>query len=144
MAYSTIADVVLLIHFGIVLFVVGGLLLIVLGNILKWCWVNTWWFRAFHLFTIAVVVAESWLGIECPLTSLENWLRMQAGQDFSPVAGQAGFIQYWVHQLMFFTAPGWVFAAAYSAFACMVIVAWWRWPPGHIRGHQPGKNKPAP
>ena len=125
MNYSHLADVVLLFHFAIVLFVVGGLLLIVLGNLLRWRWVNRWWFRALHLLAIAIVVAESWLGIECPLTTLENWLRMQAGQGVY----QGSFIQYWVHQVMFYSAPAWVFAAVYSAFASLVIVAWWRWPP---------------
>ena len=34
---------------------------------------------------IAVVVAQSWLGVDCPLTTLESWLRAQAGA--------AGFVQ---------------------------------------------------
>jgi len=125
MNYSHLADVVLLFHFAIVLFVVGGLLLIVSGNLLRWRWVNRWWFRALHLMAIAIVVAESWLGIECPLTTLENWLRFQAGQGVY----QGSFIQHWIHQVMFYSAPAWVFAVVYTAFALLVIAAWWRWPP---------------
>ena len=128
MNYSNLADLVLLIHFAIVLFVVGGLLLIVLGNFLRWSWVNHWWFRAMHLLAISVVVLESWLGIECPLTTLENWLRLQAGQGVY----QGSFIQHWVHSVMFYQAPGWVFALAYTLFALAVVAAWWRWPPQRI------------
>ena len=128
MNYSHLADLVLLVHFGIVLFVVGGLLLIALGNLLNWKWVNQWWFRVLHLLAIGIVVAESILGIECPLTTLENWLRVQAGQG----AYQGSFIQHWIHQVMFFSAPGWVFTLAYSLFAALVLAAWWRWPPHRI------------
>ena len=129
MNYSHFADLVLLIHFAIVLFVVGGLLLIILGNLLRWPWVNRWWFRAIHLLAISVVVLESWLGIECPLTTLENWLRLQAGQGVY----QGSFIQHWVHGVMFYQAPGWVFALAYTLFALAVVAAWWRWPPHQFK-----------
>lgn len=129
MNYSHVADFVLLIHFAIVLFVVGGLLLIVFGNLLRWPWVNHWWFRVLHLLAISVVVFESWLGIECPLTTLENWLRLQAGQGVY----QGSFIQYWVHGVMFYEAPGWVFALAYTLFALVVVAAWWRWPPQQFK-----------
>ena len=129
MNYSHFADLVLLIHFAIVLFVVGGLLLIVLGNLLRWPWVNRWWFRAMHLLAISVVVLESWLGIECPLTTLENWLRLQAGQGVY----QGSFIQHWVHGVMFYQAPGWVFALVYTLFGLLVAAAWWRWPPHQFK-----------
>ena len=129
MNYSHVADFVLLIHFAIVLFVVGGLLLIVFGNLLRWPWVNHWWFRVLHLLAISVVVLESWLGIECPLTTLENWLRLQAGQGVY----QGSFIQHWVHGVMFYQAPGWVFAMAYTLFALAVVAAWWRWPPHQFK-----------
>lgn len=129
MNYSNLADLVLLIHFAIVLFVVGGLLLIILGNLLCWSWVNRWWFRATHLLAISVVVLESWLGIECPLTTLENWLRLQAGQG----AYLGSFILHWVHGVMFYQAPGWVFALAYTLFALAVVAAWWRWPPHQFK-----------
>ena len=129
MNYSHVADMVLLLHFAIVLFVVGGLLLIVVGNWFAWSWVNRWWFRALHLFAISVVVLESWLGIQCPLTTLENWLRMRAGLS----AYQGSFIQHWVHSVMFYQAPGWVFALVYTLFALAVVAAWLRWPPHQFK-----------
>lgn len=126
--HAALADAVLVLHAAIVFFVVGGLVLVVLGNRLGWRWVNRWWFRLAHLGAIAVVVAESWLGITCPLTTLEAWLRTQAGSAEGPGAGQ-GFIEHWLQRLLFYTAPPWVFVLAYSAFFALVLAAWWRWPP---------------
>jgi len=123
--YRMLADAVVLLHFAIVLFVVVGLLLIWLGNALRWTWVNTPWFRVLHLLAIAVVVAEAWLGITCPLTTLEFWLRSQAGVE----THDGAFIQYWVHRLLFYTAPDWVFTVSYTIFGALVLLTWWRFPP---------------
>jgi hypothetical protein len=71
--------------------------------------VNRPWFRVLHGAAIATVVLQSWLGITCPLTDLEWWLRAQAGE----VLPARGFIELWLHRLLFFQAPGWVFALAY-------------------------------
>jgi hypothetical protein len=120
-----LADAVLLLHFGIVLFVVGGLALIVAGNVFGWHGVNRLWFRVAHIAAIGVVVAESWLAITCPLTTLESWLRARAG---SPTYRE-DFIEHWVRQMLFFEAPPWVFIAAYTGFGLLVVAAWWVFPP---------------
>jgi len=123
--YQLLADTVLVVHFGVVLFVIGGLLALYVGNLLAWAWVNAWPFRLIHAAAIAVVVAESWLGITCPLTSLESWLRSQAGSR-----GYSGsFIEYWIQQLLFYEAPSWVFATGYTVYGLLVAAAWWRFPP---------------
>ena len=127
--YRFLADIVLVAHFTIVLFVIGGLVLIVLGNWLRWSWVNGVWFRAAHLASIAIVVAESWFGITCPLTTLEVWLRGSAGSS----SYRKGFIEHWVQRLLFFDAPSWVFVLAYSIFGLLVVVAWWLFPPRFSR-----------
>lgn len=123
--YQTLADLVLVLHVALVLFVVGGVVLIVLGNLRGWSWVNAWWFRLAHLATIAIVVAEAWWGIECPLTTLERWLREQARD--STYAGS--FIEHWLQALLFWQAPPWVFTTAYTLFGLAVVWAWWRFPP---------------
>lgn len=123
--YALLADAVLVLHAGIVLFVVGGLLLVVLGNWRGWPWVNRPWFRLAHLAAITVVVAESWLGLTCPLTTLEWWLRARAG--VAPY--ESSFIAYRLQTLLFYEAPGWVFALAYTVFGVLVAAAWWRFPP---------------
>lgn len=125
MLYRFLADVVLVTHFGIVLFVIGGLVLILLGNWLKWSWVNSLSFRIAHLAGILIVVAESWLGITCPLTTLEAYLRAKGN---SP-SYQGSFVQHWVGQLLFYNAPAWVFVVAYTVFAVLVVLAWFFFPP---------------
>ena len=126
MPYQLFADVVLSVHFAIVVFVVGGLVLIVVGNWRGWRFVDAWWFRLAHFAAIGVVVAQAWLGIVCPLTTLENWLRVQANESVY----EASFIEYWVRRALYYDAPMWVFTLAYTLFGVCVLAAWWRYPPG--------------
>ena len=125
MLFSFLADAVLLIHFAIVVFVVAGLPAIVIGNWLRWAWVNACVFRVLHLAAIVVIAAQAWLGQYCPLTVLESWLRVQAGG----AAYGASFVQHWLERLLYFNAPLWVFAVAYTLFAALVVLAWWFYPP---------------
>lgn len=125
MPYALFADLILIFHVGFVLFVVGGLMMIVLGNLRHWRWVNHWWFRLMHLGMIAVVVAESWLGWVCPLTTLEQWLRTRAGDT----SYSGSFIEYWLQKLLYYDAPSWVFMLIYSLFGLLVLASWWFFPP---------------
>ena len=123
--YRQLADAVLLLHLLLVLFVVAGLAAIVVGNLWRWRWVNGPGFRAVHVCAIAVVVVQAWLGIACPLTTLESWLRGQAGD-----AGyDAGFIEHWVQRLLYWDAPSWVFVLVYTVFGLLVLLSWWAFPP---------------
>ncbi len=127
-----LADAVLLVHFGIVVFVLGGLALIVAGNLLSWPWVNRRWFRFAHLAAIVWVVLTSWASIDCPLTTVESWLRAQAGS----ARYDQSFIEHWVQRLLFYEAPTWVFTTVYTVFALLVAAAWWCFPPKS--GRRPG------
>ena len=137
-AASVAADAVLILHVGVVLFIVGAVPLIILGNRQRWqqSWINALWFRLTHLAAILFVVAESWLQIACPLTVLELWLRAGAGAGVD-VPGEsapaAGCIQYWLSKALYFTAPWWVFAAVYTLFALLVVFTWIRYPPRRAR-----------
>jgi hypothetical protein len=124
-SYQWLADAVLVLHFAIVVFVVGGLVLVVLGNALSWRWVNDWWFRLAHVAAIGIVVLQAWLGRVCPLTTLESWLRVQAG---SPSYRQS-FTEHWVHRLLYYDLPSWAFVLAYTVFGLLVAVAWCYFPP---------------
>lgn len=125
LVYQLFADGVLVLHLGIVLFVIGGLLVVIAGNLLGWPWVNAGWFRVTHLGAIAVVVAESWFGLVCPLTSLEMWLRAHArGSVYS-----GSFVEHWVQRLLYHDVPAWLFTLAYTLFALAVAATWWRFPP---------------
>jgi Protein of Unknown function (DUF2784) len=125
LSYQLLADLVLVLHFGIVVFVIAGLVLVVAGNVVRWRWVNSLWFRSAHAAAIGVVVAQAWLGKVCPLTTLESWLRVQAGSG----SYNKSFIEHWVHQLLYYEVPFWVFTLAYTVFGLLVLVAWWYFPP---------------
>lgn len=128
-AYQLLADIVLMLHAGVVIFVTGGLLLIIVGNFLGWQQVNNLWFRLAHLLAIAVVMLQAWLGVLCPLTYLEMWLRTQA-----KVATYSGsFIEFWLQRLLFFDVPSRVFTLAYSIFGLLVLLVWWIYPPSYRR-----------
>lgn len=123
--FQALANATLILHAALVMFVVLGLPLIVAGARLNWAWVGKRGFRLLHLGAIGLVAAESWLGIDCPLTTLESSLRSLAGQ----VAYDDDFIAFWLRQLIFFEAPAWVFTVGYSVFAVLVILSWWFFPP---------------
>jgi hypothetical protein len=127
--YQLLADLVLILHFGVVLFVVGGLVFILVGNALRWRWVNAWGFRLAHVVAIGVVVALSLLGEVCPLTALESWLRVQAGAS----GYSKSFVEHWVQWFLYYEAPFWTFVLAYTLFALAVLVCWWYFPPRRRR-----------
>lgn len=128
-AYQLFAGAVLLLHFSIVVFVVGGLVLIIVGNMRGRHWVNALWFRLAHLGAIGIVAAESWFGITCPLTTLEIWLRSKAGGAVYNVS----FMEHWLQRLIYYDAPSWAFVLGYSLFGLLVLVIWWYFPPGPKR-----------
>lgn len=119
------ADAIVVIHFAFVLFVLLGQLLIMVGAIAGWKWVRNFKFRLIHLASILFVVAESLLGIICPLTTLEKWLREQAGET----SYQGDFIASWVHDMLFFEAEPWVFTVCYSLFGLLVLITFVFAPP---------------
>jgi polyferredoxin len=125
LAYRILADVVVAVHFTYVAFVILGLVLTLGGMALRWRWVRNFWFRTVHLAMIAIVVAEAWCGIVCPLTTWENALRQRAGQ----AAYRGGFIANLLHEAIFFEAEPWVFTLAYSLFGLAVLVTFLAAPP---------------
>jgi hypothetical protein len=132
-SWQALADAVLLLHLAIVVFVVGGLASILIGHVRGWGWVRGFGFRLAHVAAIGIVVGESWFGITCPLTTLESWLREQAGG----ATYQRGFIEHWVQRMLFYDAPPWAFLLAYSVFGALVIAAWWYVPPRRRRRRSP-------
>lgn len=127
--YALIAELVLVLHVVLVVFVVGGVPLIVAGNLRGWHWVNGLMFRLLHLGAIAIVAAQAWLGVHCPLTTLEMWLRAQAGL---PTYAES-FVGHWLQHLLYFDAPAWAFVLVYTLFALAVAGVWVRFPPRQWR-----------
>ena len=108
------ADALLVLHFAIVLFVVGGLILTWIGAALSWGWIRNPWFRYLHLGAIAFVAAEALAGIACPLTVWEDMLRGSMRAE--------SFIGRWVQRLLYYQAPEWVFTSLYVAWAAAALV----------------------
>jgi hypothetical protein len=118
---ALLADVLLALHAGMVLFVVGMLPLVLIGGARGWHWVRKRGLRLTHLSLMLFIAAQAWLGQLCPLTLWEQALRERAGQ----AAYQESFIEHWLSRLLYWEAPWWVFEAAYTSFAVLVAVAWW-------------------
>lgn len=118
--YLMAADALLVLHVLFVAFVIGGLLLILSGWVRGWSWVRNPWFRSAHLAAIGVVVIQAWLGRICPLTIWEMALRERAGGAVYP----GGFVAHWLGELLYYQAPAWVFAVAYTLFGILVTGCW--------------------
>jgi polyferredoxin len=112
------ADAVLIFHAFYVSVVVFGVPLIIIGGLRQWRWVYNIWFRLIHVLMIATVVAESFLGINCPLTIWENILRATGKQ---PGYADRDFIASWLDRILFYHFPHWVFTTVYAAFGFSVV-----------------------
>ena len=122
---SILADIVLTLHVGIVVFVVGGLFVIIWSGLRNGKLIRSIVFRIAHLVAIGIVAAQAWLGVVCPLTTLENWLRSQAHET----TYSGGFIAHWLDQLLYYDAAPWVFTLAYTLFGLAVLATWIIFPP---------------
>jgi hypothetical protein len=117
MWYSLLADFVVAIHLLYMAFIVVGQAEILFGAWRRWSWVRNRWFRWPHLAAITIVAIEALAGIVCPLAVWENELRRLAGE--TPSAGT--FVGRFVHAILFFELPGWVFTTVYVLFAIIVL-----------------------
>jgi glucan phosphoethanolaminetransferase (alkaline phosphatase superfamily) len=118
--FRVLSDLVLLLHTSFVMFVVFGLVLILWGGFRGWRWVKNPWFRLVHLLTIGIVIVQTWWGILCPLTILENALRTQAGE----AVYTGSFVAHWLGVFLYYKAPWWVFTLCYTVFGLAVVVGW--------------------
>lgn len=116
-----IADIVMLIHFALIAFVVGGQAVIIIGYHRKWRLATSRLLRGIHFACILYVVVQAWAGQWCPLTLLENRYREAAGQE----SYRSSFIQDWVGRLIYYDAPLWVFTIIYTIFGFVALIYWW-------------------
>jgi hypothetical protein len=116
--YRVLANAVVVVHASYVSFVIFGQLAILVGGLLRWKWIRNLPIRLVHLAAILVVVLEAWCGITCPLTTWEQELRERAGE----ATDRGDFIATWVHQILFYDFPPWVFTTCYSAFGALVVL----------------------
>lgn len=117
-----LADLLLSLHAALVLFV----LLFPCAVLLGWPrWTRRPAWRIAHLALLAFIVGESWVGYVCPLTTWESELRIAGGQTGY---SSQGWLADWLHRLLFFVAPDWVFQVAYTGFLALVLLGFWRVP----------------
>ena len=116
-----IADVLMLIHFGLAAFIFVGFFIIPLGYRLGWNWIKKRNLRLLHLFLMGIITAETIVGLTCPLTVLENMFR-----DFDH---SMSFMSYWVAQILYWDLPNQVFVLLYSLCFGWVLILWKFCPP---------------
>lgn len=85
--YLLLADSIVVLHFLFIVFAVGGGLLVLKWPRLAWL----------HLPAVMWAAITVSMGLICPLTPLEIWLRQQAGVD--PYEG--GFISHYLVPLIY-------------------------------------------
>lgn len=111
--YRLLADVVVVVHLGFVLFVV-------LGGLIVMRWPRLAWI---HLPSVAWAVALELAGWICPLTPLENRLRRAAGG-----AGyDGGFIEHYLLPILYPDVLTRSMQIAFAVFALSVNVAVYLW-----------------
>ena len=118
---SLIADIVLILHFGFVIFITSGFFMIPIGYRLNWKWITNRKLRLFHFGMMAFVTLETLLGINCPLTVIENSIR-DVNQDIL-------FVSYWIRQLIYWDVPKVVFLILYNLFLVWTLLLWKLCPP---------------
>ena len=123
--YRIFADLILITHVTFVAFVIVGLMVILIGGAFGWSWIRNPWFRVLHMASIAVVIVQAWLGVICPLTTFEMYLREKAGE----ATYQGAFIAHWLQDLLYYEAPAWVFAVCYTLFGLAVVASWVKFRP---------------
>ena len=109
-----LADLLLAFHFSVAAFIVLGLILVWIGALAGWSWIREPWFRYLHLAAIVFVAAEALAGYACPLTVWEDLLRGGVRPE--------SFIGRWVHRLLYYDAPEWVFTTLYLAWAAVTLL----------------------
>jgi hypothetical protein len=136
--YALLADMVLLLHIAVVLFVITMVPLILIGGVRDWHWTRRRRLRLVHVACVILVAAQS-----CPLTTLEMWLRTRAGRD----AYAGSFIEYYLHKLLYWDLPPWVFVTVYTVFVLGVLLSWLLVPPAKLADFDhpaaPGSRPPS-
>ncbi|CAB4557600.1 MAG: DUF2784 domain-containing protein [Actinomycetes bacterium] len=107
MSAGLLADVVVVIHFGFVLFVVFGGLLAIWRPKVMWAHVPA------ALYGLVVVT----VGVTCPLTTVERDLRERAGEE----RYRESFIERYVEGVLY---PGDMLREAQAAGVLVVIASW--------------------
>lgn len=116
-----LADIILIIHFVIITFVVSIFILVPYGYRKRWEWVKKKKIRYIHLFIISFVSLESVLGIICPLTILENSLRQKVTNE--------SFVTQYLSKIIYFNFPSIFFICLYMLGLGLTLGLYFKYPP---------------
>ena len=120
------ADLVLIIHFIIVVFISSLFLLIPMGYQFYWKWVKKLKLRLIHLGLMTLITFETIIGITCPLTIIENNLR--------GIYISNSFFSSLVSKIIFWELPRLFFLILYILCLFWTIFIWFRFPPEKKKG----------
>jgi len=108
MLYKILADLVVLIHFAWILFMLWGFILTVRSSISVYvlpatkdrsrAFFDRWIFRTIHLGGIVYVAILTVLGKYCPLTTLENKLRAQYNTELTY---PGSFVVHYIERIVY-------------------------------------------
>jgi len=116
------ADIVLIFHFCVLIFITFGFFLIPIGYKFGWGWITNLKLRIFHCGMMMFVTLETLFGITCPLTSMENNLR--------GINESTSFISYWIKHIMYWDFPTQFFIILYCIVLVWTFLMWKLFPPG--------------
>ena len=131
-----VADLVLIIHFSIVFFLVFGLVALPIGYLRNYSWTRNAKFRAAHMLLMGLITIEASLGITCPLTTIENALRQ--------IEYQKSFVAYWVSRFIYWDLPTYSFVILYCSCFIWSLLFWKLHPPRSLNKQRiDTKGRPA-
>jgi len=116
-----LADAVLLLHLGVIVFNIFGIIVIPLGAWRRWRFVRVFWWRALHVGILAVVALQALLNRLCFLSNWHADLVQLAGGRTSNAPAVAAFVS----RLIFWPLPPLAFVVLYVA-VCLYTLALWR------------------
>lgn len=129
MLYRILAEALMVIHFGFIVFMLLGFALTVRG-FWRPTFFDRWLFRTLHLAGIAYVGSLAVRGAYCPLTVWEYGLRRHAdpGAEFP-----GSFILTWVERLVYPDVPLMFLEIPTIAIAVFTLVMYIARPPMKVR-----------
>ena len=116
-----LADIILILHFLVVIFITVGFLLIPIGYYYYWSWIRNFKLRLFHFGLMFIVTFETLVGITCPLTSIENYLR--------GINNSKSFVSFWIEKIIYWNFPTSFFIFLYFVLLGWTLLMWKIYPP---------------
>ncbi len=115
------ADLILIFHLLIIIFVSSLFFFIPIGYYKDWKWTRNFLLRITHICLITFITVETFFGIICPLTIFENHLRN--------ILTETSLINLWVSKLIYWNLPTSYFLTIYSLCFIWTLFMWFYFPP---------------